>query len=358
MKHILLRRSINGILVLCMSAALLTGCNNKEIAFTTGLSKKEIMKIDGQAFSKDEANIILLNLQREYEGLFGQEAYSKKIADKTMSEYIKTQAVEQMSQINGLAALAEKNQLKLSEQDTENVKKACEDYMSNVDKNIAHKLGINKEAVEGIYTKYCLANRFYQEKINSITTEISDDEARIISIQYMFFSTKTKDSEGKTIDISSDARNELNSKILGAIERVNAGENFEKVALDVSDDDTVFVSIGRGEWVEEAEDAAFNLTNEQVSDMVETKDGIYVIKCVSNYDEQKTLENKQKIYKENCENLLNKEYDTYISAVLTEFNDEVWKNTKLKTDENIINLPDLFAVYRNYITLPSVELNK
>lgn len=356
MKNRFLKNSIGILLILCMLFPLIMGCGKKDIAFTTGLSRKEIMKIDGQSFSVDEANVILLNLQREYEGLFGSDGYSKKISDKTLEEYIKNQAVEQMSQIEGLSVMAEKQGIVLSNDQKENVSKACDDYMGNIDESVAKELGITKEAVKSIYNKYCLANCYYQSKIESIDSEISDDEARIISIQYMFFSTKKTDENGNSVDVSTEEMNEINSKIMSALERINSGENFEKVAIDVSDDTTVSIDIARGEWDEAAEKAAFALTNEQVSDLVQGEKGIYIIKCISNYDEEKTLINKQKIYKENCENLLNDEYNHFMSGVLTEFNDDLWDKKSLIMNENIIKLPDLFGIYRNYIPLPEVEI--
>jgi len=335
---------------------LFSGCSKKSIAFTTGLSKSDIVKIDGNVCSDEEANVYLLNLQREYEGLFGSEAYSQKFADKSLSDYIKDQAVKQMSEITCLNVLAEKSNISLNTEQKELVKKATSEYISSIDSSVAEELGIKADAVEKIYTQYLMSNLYYQKVIDSVNKEISDDEARIITIQYMFFSTKTKDESGSDVEISAEARNEVNNKILSAMERVGSGEAFEKVALDVSDDDNVTVTIGRGEWPQIVEDAAFNLVNEQISDIVESEDGIYLIKCISNYDEQKTLENKQKIYRERCSSEINKAYNEYISAVLTEFNNGVWNKKELKKSEHIKALPDLFEIYSKYFSLPSVEL--
>lgn len=356
MKH---RLTKYGFLVICgagLCAMLITGCAKKSIAFTTGLSKDTIIKIDGKTCSDKEADVYLLNLQREYESLFGNESYNKKIADKNLTEYIKEQALKQMSEIKCLNILAEKNNIKLNDEQKGLVKQAASEYMNNMGDSAAKEFGIEYDTVENIYTQYLMANLYYQKVIDSVDKEISDDQARIITIQYMKFSTKTKDENGAEVEISSDAKNELNAKVLNSLERVGSGEDFEKVALDVSDDENVNKTIGRGEWRQDLEKAAFNLVNEQISDVIESEDGIYIIKCISNYDEQKTLDNKQKIYKDNCDSEINKVYNEYMSAVLTEFNDDVWNKKQLKQDEHIKELPDLFSVYRNYFSIPSVEL--
>lgn len=330
----------------------LSGCSKKNIAFTTGLSKDTIVKIDKTTCSCEEADIYLLNLQKEYEKLFGNEVYNQKLADKSLADYIKDQAVKQMSEITCLSILAEKNNISLDEEQKRLIKQATAEYVNSIDASVADELGINVETVEKIYTQYLKSNLYYQKVIDSVNREISDDMARIITVQYMKFSTKTQDGQ----DISEEDRNALNSKVMNVLERIGSGEDFEKVALEVSDDENVTATIARGDWSQQLEDAAFNLTNEQISGIVESSDGIYIIKCLSNYDEQKTLDNKQAIYRENCNIAINKAYNEYMSVVLTEFNDAVWDKKSLTVNEHINELPDLFSIYRNYFSIPSVQL--
>lgn len=340
------------VIVLCVSA----GCGKKEIAFTTGLTKNELFKIDGTTCSLDEANIILLNLQREYEGLFGSGNWGNNFAGCTIGDYLKEQAVKQLSQIRSLSLLANKEGITLDKNEIENVKKACDEYLDSIDVAVRKNLKIEKKAVENIFTQYCLANKYYNKIIQSVDSEISDDEARIISVQYIFFSTKRTDENGRQNPISDSERNELNAKILSVMEKINAGEEFEKLAVDNSDDGNIYKKIGRGETDSLFEKAAFDLTDGQVSEMVNTDDGIYLIKCISNYNESETLENKRKIYEERCEKALNSAYDEYISGVLSEFNTKAWDNVRLKDDQNISGLPDLFAIYRNYLPQAAANL--
>lgn len=356
MRYSLYKRGTVIALLLIVILCIFSGCGKKEIAFTTGLTKDELFKIDGTICYMDEANIVVLNLQREYEGLFGTGNWDNNFAGCTIGDYLKEQAVKQLSQIRSLSALASKNGITLDKSEIDSVKKACDEYLDNIDIAVRKTLKIDKKAVENIYTQYCLANKLYNNIIESVDSEISDDEARIISVQYIFFSTKRTDENGEQNPISETERNELNAKILSVVEKVNAGENFEKLALDNSDDDNIYMKISRGETDSFFEKAAFDLADGQVSEMVNTDDGIYLIKCISNYDESATLENKKKIYRERCEKALNSAYDSYISDVLSEFNTKVWDKVSLKDDPNISGLPDLFAVYRNYLPQAAADL--
>ena len=66
MKNKLMKKSMAVILALGVATVSFSGCGKKEIAFTTGLTKNELFKIDKTVCSMKSADVILLNLQREY----------------------------------------------------------------------------------------------------------------------------------------------------------------------------------------------------------------------------------------------------------------------------------------------------
>ena len=354
MKNKLMKKSMAVILALGVATVSFSGCGKKEIAFTTGLTKNELFKIDKTVCSMKSADVILLNLQREYTGLFGAGNWDREFAGSSIGAYVKQQAVKQLSQLTALSSLATKDGITLSKEEIDAVKNASDDYYNSAGDELLKKYDLEKSDVENVYKQYCLANKFYQKMIDSVDSEISDDEARIISLQYIFFSTKKTDDDGKQVSLSEEEKSDLNAKIASVVEKINAGEDFEKLAKENSDKQTITMNIGRDETEAAFEKAAFNLTDGQVSAPVETEDGIYIIKCISNYDEQATLENKDKIYEKRCNEALNNAYNDYISEALTEFNDDTWNNKSLESDDDVMNLPDLFGIYRNYLNQTEV----
>ncbi|MCG7598678.1 SurA N-terminal domain-containing protein [Halomonas sp. McH1-25] len=79
-------------------------------------------------------------------------------------------------------------------------------------------------------------------------------------------------------------REEARARLLEVKERLAAGENFADLAAEYSDDETTADSegdlgfINRGFFGESFEDAAFSLEPGQVSDIVETDNGLHLIK--------------------------------------------------------------------------------
>ncbi len=127
------------------------------------------------------------------------------------------------------------------------------------DDEIKAWLGANKGKVETFYNEHI--NRYRQsKKVN----------ARHILI-------KVKESA------SAEEKAAARAKIDAALARVKGGEDFAKVAEEVSEDSSKsqggsLGQFGEGAMVKPFEEAAFKLEKGQISDVVETKFGFHVIK--------------------------------------------------------------------------------
>lgn len=349
-----LRRVVAAFLL--VGSMMASGCHKQEIAFTTGLTKQELFKVDGKSCTIAQANIVLMNFQREYEILFGEDKWSQPFGQDTLEDYVKEQALKQLSQLRTLSVLAGQNKISLSEEEEKAVSSAAEEYMSNLKEHQPEGYKVETKDVEELYRQYCLANQYYRSIIETVDTEISDDEARIITVQHILFKTEKTDENGNNVPLSEEERKSLNSKAYDVWQRALAGENFEDLAVEFSDDKKTQYTFGRGEMEKSFEEAAFDLTAGEMSGLVETKYGIHIIKCISHYDEAQTIENKKVIYQQRCVDALNKEYNSFISDVLTEFNDDVWNETVLDKEESVAQTPDLFGIYRNYLEEAPLDL--
>ncbi len=95
------------------------------------------------------------------------------------------------------------------------------------------------------------------------------------------------------LDAGEDARNSAFEKIEKAAARIKAGEDFAKVAREMSDDATAknggdLGSFGRGEMVAPFEEAVFSMQDGEVSEVVETQFGLHLIQLLDIKPEQTT----------------------------------------------------------------------
>ena len=177
-----------------------------------------------------------------------------------------------------------------------------------------------------IYEKYLLSNKVYSAIVDNVDVEISDAEAKVIKVESIY-------------------KKDL-SQIQTLMEQINAGGDFKTIAAENTEADQVEYQFGRGDMVTEFEDAAFALSNGQVSGIVQTEEGYYIIKCVNDYMESETQVNKQKILKEYQMKVFNETYQPFVEKMSLEFNDNVWKTFSVENMEHI-NVNNFYKCLEN-----------
>lgn len=326
-----------------MIAAMLlqTGCqktSKTEIVITTGLTGKDLFKIDGEVCKLSDARILLWNVQKQYEKVFGENYWEQSFGETgTLEDYVKEQAVLQLSQMKSMYLLAEKSKISISQEEQSKLTQAAREYCAAFSDEAKQTYGIEEKRIKHLMEEYVLSKKVYNQIIGEVNTEISDDEARIIIVQHVFLKTDSSDNEDSSSK-DTESRNAQNEKAYTIWERANAGENFESLMVEFSDDNPTSLTIGRGEMSSSYEEAAFNLRNNEISQITETLEGLYIIKCLSNYEQTDTQENKTKLYEKRCSQLFNKTYDAFMKKQSLEFNDKAWDKI---TIEAVDDFPEL-----------------
>ena len=209
-------------------------------------------------------------------------------------------------------------------------------------------MGVTEEIIENLYAEYGLANKVYQFIIRDINPEISDDEARTITVQHILIKTYALDSTGEKIGYTASAKAEAYKKAREVLEMAKDGEtDFEQLVERYSEDSKGTYSFGKGDMEPEFEEAAFNLGTGEISGIVETKSGYHIIKCISTFDRAETDANKVKIVEERKKEVFGQEYDTFVKSLTRNLNEEVWEQVAFINDPQVTTA-DFFDVYGEY----------
>lgn len=163
----------------------------------------------------------------------------------------------------------------------------------------AKRLGIDKDPGVKEQIEIMINNQLTSELLKKEVAEkisVSDEEA---GIYYRLHADEYKMPETVRVrhilvavgkDAGEDTRKAARDKALSILKRIRAGEDFGKLAEDLSDDNGSKARGGdlgffpRGKMIKPFEEAAFLLKAGEVSDIVETKYGYHIIKC----EEKKT----------------------------------------------------------------------
>ena len=342
-----------------MAAALLTvlllllsGCmdslKGSKVVLTTGFEKNEVFRIEDMSCTLPEAMVYLINTKNRYESVYGREIWNVSLDGVTLEENIKETVLAQLAQQKTMNLLARQNGVTLSEEEEARVMQAAETYFQSLSEEEKSALQITVKDVEELYREYALARKVYQYIIKDINPEISDDEARTITVQYIYFRTCILDGTGKKIEYSEEEKQEILRKAEEVrFQLKNEEADFEELILKYSDSEEGTCSFGKGEKDQAFEDAAFNLETDEISDIVETPDGYYLIKCISTFNRTETDANKVKIVEKRREEVFGQEYEDFVAALTRNLNEDLWQSVSLAGTENITT-SDFFDVFNKY----------
>lgn len=345
-----LKRTAAFFLVLIVCAFVLSSCgaDGVRVVFTTGFGRDEVFTIGDESCHRNEIMVYLTTVQNQYESVYGEEIWNTELEGVTLEENVKETVLARIAQIKTMYLLAKEKEVTLDEEEQGKVKSAAEEYFSSLNDTEKEELGVTESTIEKMYTEYALADKVYREIIKDINPEISDDEARIIKVQHIFFSTTMRDGSGKRVDYTEREKKSVYEEACRVRELAADGEHgFEDLASQYSDDSSITLSFGKGEMEEAFEEAAFNLETDEVSEVIEGETGYHIIKCISTFDRDETDANKLTIVEQRKDEVFGQEYDSFVNTLVRNLNEKLWDEIVLIHNDEVTT-ENFFEVYGRY----------
>lgn len=343
--------SLRFMFLLCLCAVLFTGCGkgdgSTKIVLTTGLSKNEVFRLDKMTCTLPEIKVYLRNTKAQYENVFGEEIWEKDLDGGSLEDNIKSTVLARISQIKAMNLLAQSNGIALNEEEIQLANQAAAEYFQSLDPLAIEDMGITQELLEQMYQEYALANKVYDDLIKDINPEISDDEARTITVKHVLIRTYRIDELNQKVKFTAEEKKEAYEKALQIESMAKKGEDFDMLILQYSDDAEATYSFGKGEMEKNFEDAAFNLGTDEISGVVETSVGYHVIKCISTFNREETDANKIKIVEKRKNEVFNEQYEEFVSNLTRELNNRLWETVTVNDTDTSVST-DFFEMYDKY----------
>lgn len=336
-----------GILTLNM-----TGCGNKsgvgtKVVLTTGFEEDEVFRIETISCTLPEVMVYLTNIQNRYESVYGTQIWDTDAGGVTLEDNVKDIALAQIAQIKTMNLMAEKYGVELTDEEKAQAENAAEAYFGSLNEKETELMGVSKKIIERLYTEFALAQKVYQYTIKDINPEISDDEARTITVQQILIKTYAVDGTGKKIEYTQESKQEAYAEAKEALRLAQEGEDFDQLIRKYSEADKATYSFGKGEMNEEFETAAFNLGKDEISDIVETEYGYHIIKCLNTFNKEETDANKVKIVEQRRGEAFGQEYDAFVETLTRNLNESLWEGVSFIHDAEVTTM-SFFDVYTEY----------
>lgn len=335
--------------IILLEVFLLTGCDKDKIkiVFTTGFEEDVVFKIEDISCTKPEIMIYLVNTENIYDEVFGEKIWKVPYDGKDVESRYKETILARISQIKAMNLYAKEIGVNLNDEEKKNISMAANEYFSSLSNEEKQLFNVSEELLYNMYAEFAVANKVYEEVTKGVNPEISDDEARTVTIRSILIKTYNIDENGNKIQYSQQMKADAMKRAYEILGKIKAGEEFEILEADYNEDEKSSYSFARGVMPKVIEDAAFNLDEGEVSDVIESEYGYHIIKVISNFDEEQTDINKQLIVSKRKEEAFVETYDNYIKTLTSSINMDLWNSISYERSEGV-STTTFFDVYDKY----------
>lgn len=335
--------------ILLLEVFLLSGCDKDKtkIVLTTGFEEDVVFKIEDISCTKSEIMIYLVNTENIYDEVFGEKIWKVPYDGKDVESLYKETILARISQIKAMNLYAKEIGVNLNDEEKKNISMAANEYFSSLSNEEKQLFNVSEELLYNMYAEFAVANKVYEEVTKGVNPEISDDEARTVTIRSILIKTYNIDENGNKIQYSQQMKADAMKRAYEILGKIKAGEEFEILEADYNEDEKSSYSFARGVMPKVIEDAAFNLDEGEVSDVIESEYGYHIIKVISNFDEEQTDINKQLIVSKRKEEAFVETYDNYIKTLTSSINMDLWNSISYERSEGV-STTTFFDVYDKY----------
>lgn len=330
------RKKVYIITLILLSTFLFSSCKKREIILTTKFADGEIMRINDASCYMPEFMLYLVTVEDQYKNVYGNEIFTQVIGDETVEERIKDMVLAKVAQVKVMNLMARDYGVSLDDDEIVEVNSEAAAFFNTLTDYEKEYLNVNVETVAAAYKEFAMAEKLYDYVIRDINPEISDDEARIVTVQQILIKTYTVDGDGNKVEYSKRAKEEAFERATEVYNQAIAEDaDFEALAALYNEDENTTYSFGRGEMAEAFENAAFLLNRDEVSKIVETESGYHIIKCINVLDIDETKAHKEVILKQRKEEVFDSTYDAYLKTLTKNLNEDLLNSIGLVLDPEV-----------------------
>lgn len=180
-----------------------------------------------------------------------------------------------------------------TEEDKKTAEEQTASFMENLSTKQALIKGLSEKEVYEVILKQVVGKRYKADQIvalglnyDDITKDIKKDDYKQYDFQYYYVSTtKTDEATGENVAISEEEKKELMSRMETLAEQAKSAEDF-KTLLSEEEKTIQFVETGKmiekNGFDEKLDPVIKKMKVDEISKVLETEDGYYLIKLVDN----------------------------------------------------------------------------
>lgn len=307
-----------------MAVTSLTGCagelDNSEVA----------VKVNGEEVTADIANFYARFTQAQYEmyylSYYGEDMWGSTKSDDSYQSTVKDSVANALVEMFILEDHMADYGVEYTAEDMAAVEKATAAFLESNSEETLNKISGSEEVVEQVLGLLTIQTKMVKAIEETADLEVSDEEAAQMKMEYVVFPFTETAEDGSTSNLTADEEAALREKAEGfaagakdaadfAAYASEAGEEALEATFDAEETQTLPV---------ELVEAASVLKEGETTALVESTNGLYVARLVSEFDEEATEAEKDVIRAERMSAKYEEVMTAWRADAEVEVFDKVW----------------------------------
>ena len=312
-----------------LTAGALTGCGNKKID-----TEATVLTVDGKEVSLGFVNFVTRYEQAQrdqfYVTYMGEDVWESDTDGdgQTLEDTTKADIMEMIQSWFVLEAKADEYGVKLDDQMLSQIEETAKQFMADNTQEAIDQLGATQEYVEQMLYYTVLESKIQEVIESQATITVTDEDAAQRTFSYIMLASYGETIEDGTYETYTDEKlQEVKAEAQKAADR--AKTDFDDVAKEFEYEDTTYSYSPGDEQMDAAIlQAADALTEGQVSDLIEGKNGYFVVRLDSEYDKEASEKNKNSLIAAERVEYYESVLDEYMEAAEITVDEKQWAKVK------------------------------
>lgn len=291
-------------------------CACSEVKIKTSDNKDVLIQIEEGSCSRAEAVFMLMEEKARYEeGQNPEGFWDRKIGSETMNDYVKDVAIDRLTRYTAAEVLSDRLAAYPSEE-AKNI--AGEDAVTAWTKisglyDVA-AYGITADDVNELYYKKAVYDAVYTKITNDATVDITEDSTRVMEADYVVVPASDGEEAAEAI-----------------YQSLKEGTEFQEACAAAGYELLIGQKIKRGELNSAVDNIAFALNDGEMSEVIVSKEGFYIIHCIDDKLLIESAANYNEVMANAKEEAFKEAYYEFSKEARMSFDNGYWK--KIKIDE-------------------------
>ena len=292
-------------MILCFSL-----CSCSEVKLKTSGDKDSLLQVEDAVCSSQEAVFMLMEEKALYEQSRNPaDFWERQIGSETMSEYVKDVVADRLTRYTAAIVMSDR----LAAYPTEDAKLAANEEAAAAWTKISgmydvDAYGITAEDANELYYKKAVYEAVYTRITNDATMDITEDSTRVMKADYVV--VPKGDGEEAAVQI---------------YQSIKAGTGFADACAAAGYPLLTSQVIKRGELNSAVDSVAFALHDGELSEVIESKDGYYIIQCIDDNLLLESAANYNEILTRAKEEAFKEAYFEFSKNAKLAFDSSYWK---------------------------------